>query len=129
MLEYITITKNPQFDIALGSDPRAAGILQTTGHFVPAPGPRGEYHRQPHTLPVEQQRQGAAADALLPAGFSVHLDPTPNTRPARRARQCGHLGARRRKVLAEVAAPHEGLPPWMAEPGAWTAPIEEEYGT
>ncbi|WP_326812285.1 hypothetical protein OIE62_07675 [Streptomyces scopuliridis] len=83
VLEYITIIKDPrtQLVIALGSGPQAAGILQTTGHSVPAPGPRGKYHRQPHTLPVQQQRQGAttAAHALLLAGFSVHLDPTLNT--------------------------------------------------
>ncbi|WP_329025757.1 hypothetical protein [Streptomyces sp. NBC_00690] len=82
VLEYISIARDPrtQLVVAIGGDERAAGILQTTGQFISHPGPRGPYHRQPHALPVEQQRQGAtaAAHALLLAGFSVHLDPTLN---------------------------------------------------
>jgi hypothetical protein len=83
VLDYITITRDvrTKLVVAVGGDERAAGILQTTGRFLPAPGPRGDYHRQPADLPAEDQRRGAtaAAHALLLAGFGVHLDPALNT--------------------------------------------------
>ncbi|MGW1974221.1 hypothetical protein [Streptomyces sp. NPDC001889] len=82
VLDYVTITQDPRsrLVVAIGGDERAADILQATGHVVSAAVPRGPYHRQPHALPVEEQRQGAtaAAHALLLAGFSVHLDPALN---------------------------------------------------
>ncbi|MDF3140882.1 MULTISPECIES: hypothetical protein [unclassified Streptomyces] len=69
VLEYVTIAKDPRTDVvvALGGTEKAAGILQRTGGFLPAPGPRGDYHRLPHGLPVEQQRLAAttAAHTLL----------------------------------------------------------------
>ncbi|MGW3009594.1 hypothetical protein ACWC9R_12260 [Streptomyces sp. NPDC001219] len=94
VLEYVTITRDPrtQLVVAIGGDERAAGILQTTGGFISAPGPRGPYHRQPHSLPVDQQRAGAtaAAHALLLAGVSVHLarrsTPSPPPRETGRPR-------------------------------------------
>ncbi|GAA4781921.1 hypothetical protein [Streptomyces ziwulingensis] len=63
--------------MAIGGTEKAADILQRTGGFLSAPGPRGDYHRLPHGLPVEQQRRKAtaASPALLAAGHSVHLDP------------------------------------------------------
>ncbi|MFF3556144.1 hypothetical protein ACFYXL_22380 [Streptomyces tsukubensis] len=83
VLDYITITRDPRTNlvVAVGGDERAAGLLQTHGRFLPASGPRGDYHRQPHDLSVEDQRQGAtaAAHARLSVGFSVHLDPALNT--------------------------------------------------
>ncbi|WP_405734821.1 hypothetical protein OG607_41160 [Streptomyces sp. NBC_01537] len=88
VLDYITISRDPrtQLVVAIGGHDRSAGILQTIGGFVSVFGPRGDYHRQPHTMPVDQQRQGAtaAAHALLLAGFSVHLDPPsiPSAHPA-----------------------------------------------
>ncbi|MEU9382080.1 hypothetical protein AB0D38_14255 [Streptomyces sp. NPDC048279] len=89
VLSYITITRDPRtrLVVAIGGDERAAGILQTAGGFNDAPGPRGPYHRQPHTMAVDEQRTGAtaAALALLQAGYSVHLDPALNTL-SRRAR-------------------------------------------
>ncbi|MGW2597176.1 hypothetical protein [Streptomyces klenkii] len=128
VLDYITITRDPrtQLVVAVGGDNRAAGILQTLGGFVSAPGPGGPYHRQPHDLPVDQQRQGAtaAAHGLLLAGFSVHLDPSLNTLATpggdRQAalRYLDELAERARQasddrevaaVLTEIAAPHDGL--------------------
>ncbi|MCZ1006858.1 hypothetical protein [Streptomyces lydicus] len=140
VLEYVTITRDPgtQLVVAIGGTDRAAGILQTTGGFVSAPGPRGPYHRQPHSLPVDQQRAGAtaAAHALLLAGVSVHLDPSLNTLTApggdRQAAQCyldqlterAHVAVDDREVatvLAEIAAPHEGLLPRLVQAliGTW----------
>ncbi|MEU4007249.1 hypothetical protein AB0H30_01965 [Streptomyces pseudogriseolus] len=82
VLEYVTITKDPRTDlvVAIGGTDKAADILQRTGGFLSAPGPRGDYHRLPHGLPVEQQRRKAtaASHALLAAGHSVRLDPTLN---------------------------------------------------
>ncbi|MFF0201933.1 hypothetical protein [Streptomyces sp. NPDC005017] len=134
VLEYITIARDPrtQLVVAVGGDQRAAGILQTTGGFLSVPGPRGDYHRQPHTMPVEQQRQGAtaAAHALLLAGFSVHLDPTLNTLGTPGGdRQAAHryldqLAERARvadddrevaAVLTEIAAPDDGLLPRLVQ--------------
>ncbi|MFG2707387.1 hypothetical protein [Streptomyces sp. NPDC048386] len=128
VLEYITITRDPrtQLVVAIGGDERAAGILQTLGGFVSAPGPRGPYHRQPRTMPVDDQRHRAtaAAHALLLAGFSVHLDPTLNTLHTPDGdRQAAHryldqLAERAREattdrqvadILAQIAAPHDGL--------------------
>lgn len=61
VLEYVTITKGPRTDlvVAIGATDKAADILQRTGGFLSAPGPRGDYHRLPHGLPVEQQRRKA----------------------------------------------------------------------
>lgn len=82
VLEYVTITKDPRTDlvVAIGGTEKAAGILQRTGSFLSVPGPRGDYHRLPHGLPVEQQRSKAttASHALLAAGHSVNLDPALN---------------------------------------------------
>ena len=56
VLEYITITKDPRTDlvVAIGGTEKAADILQRTGGFLCAAGPRGDYHRLSHGLPVEQ---------------------------------------------------------------------------
>jgi hypothetical protein len=63
VLEHVTITKDPRTDlvVAIGGTGKAADILQRTGGFLSAPGPRGDYHRLPHGLPVEQQRRKATA--------------------------------------------------------------------
>ncbi|MFE9905036.1 hypothetical protein [Streptomyces achromogenes] len=78
VLDYVTITKDTRTGLvlALGGADQAAGILQRAG-FLDAPGPRGTYHRLPHHLPVQEQRRRAtaASQALLAAGYSVHLDP------------------------------------------------------
>ncbi|MEV5979662.1 hypothetical protein [Streptomyces sp. NPDC052114] len=134
VLDYVTITRDPktQLVVAIGGDQRAEGILQTAGGFISAAGPRGPYQRQPHTMPVEQQRQGAtaAAHALLLAGFGVHLDPTLNVlATADGDRQAAHrylqqLAERAHhaaddqevaKVLTEIAAPHDGLLPRLVQ--------------
>ncbi|WP_435218861.1 hypothetical protein [Streptomyces sp. bgisy034] len=134
VLDYVTITRDAktQLVVAIGGDERAEGILQTTGGFASAPGPRGPYQYQPPTMPVEQQRHGAtaAAHALLLAGFSVHLDPTLNIlATADDDRQATHryltqLAERAQsaaddqevaKVLTEIAAPHEGLLPRLVQ--------------
>jgi hypothetical protein len=133
VLEYITITWDTRTGlvIALGGDIRAAGILQTAGGFIDAPGPRGDYHRLPHRLPIEKQRQGAtaAAHALFAAGYSVHLDPTLNLFTHDEGRQATHrrlaqLAERAGQatddrevaaILTEVAAPVEGLLPLLRE--------------
>ncbi|MFE5162950.1 hypothetical protein ACFRNT_31485 [Streptomyces sp. NPDC056697] len=79
VLEYVTITKDPRTGlvVAIGGTEKAADILQQTGGFLCAAGPRGDYHRLPHGLPVAQQRLKAttAAHALLAAGHSLLLDP------------------------------------------------------
>ncbi|MFI7102736.1 hypothetical protein ACIBK8_25645 [Streptomyces sp. NPDC050161] len=127
-LDYVTISRDPrtQLVVAIGGTGQAAGILQTTGHFVPDSGLRGPYHRQPHNLPVDQQRQGAtaAAHALTVAGFSVHLDPSLNTLHApggdreaalryldQLAERAGAAADEREvaAVLTEIAATHDGL--------------------
>ncbi|MEU2781832.1 hypothetical protein [Streptomyces sp. NPDC007110] len=68
VLEHVTITKGPRTDlvVAIGATDKAADILQRTGGFLSAPGPRGDYHRLPHGLPVEQQRRKATALASNP---------------------------------------------------------------
>ncbi|MFZ3470453.1 hypothetical protein ACODT3_24440 [Streptomyces sp. 4.24] len=128
VLSYVTITRDPRTRLVVTSSctPEAAGILETVGRSREAPGPRGPYHRQPHDLPVEQQRHyaTAAAQALLLAGFGVYLDPSLNTLAApdgdRAAahRYLDQLTERAREatddkqvaeILAEVAAPTEGL--------------------
>ncbi|MGW5096383.1 hypothetical protein ACWEQ1_17620 [Streptomyces nodosus] len=76
MLEYVTITKDPRTGlvVAIGGTDKAADILQRTGGFLCAVGPRGDYHRLPHGLPAEQQRLKAttASHALLAAGRPEH---------------------------------------------------------
>ncbi|MCY0940249.1 MULTISPECIES: hypothetical protein [Streptomyces] len=128
ILDYVTITRDPRTQLVVTSSctPEAAGILEVVGRFREAPGPRGPFHRQPHDLPVEQQRHyaTAAAQALLLAGFSVFLDPSLNTLAAPEGdraaahRYLDHLTERAREatddkqvaeILAEVAAPTEGL--------------------
>ncbi|WP_258198751.1 hypothetical protein [Streptomyces sp. A244] len=130
VLEYVTITKDPRTDlvVAIGGTDKAADILQRTGGFLSAPGPRGDYHRLPHGLPIEQQRRKAtaASHALLAAGHSVHLDPTLNMHVApdgeREAalRYLAGLAERAAaattssevaEVLTEVAAPAIRTPP------------------
>ncbi|MFF4250602.1 hypothetical protein ACFY1L_05250 [Streptomyces sp. NPDC001663] len=134
VLDYVTITRDPKtaLVVAIGGDQRAAGLLQTAGGFHSAPGPRGDYHRLPHALPVEEQRQGAtaAAHALLLAGYSVHLDPTLNTLATQGSdRQAAHrhleqltsLGSdadndrQVTAVLTEIAAPDDGLLPRLTQ--------------
>ncbi|MFF4978517.1 hypothetical protein ACFY3O_00360 [Streptomyces sp. NPDC001046] len=134
VLEYVTITKDPRTDlvVAIGGTDKAADILQRTGGFLSAPGPRGDYHRLPHGLPIEQQRRKAtaASHALLAAGHSVHLDPTLNMLVApdgeREAalRYLAGLAERAAaattssevaEVLTEVAAPVHGLLPLARE--------------
>lgn len=128
VLEYVTISRDPRTNlvVAIGGEQRAAGILQTTGGFIESPGPRGPYHRLPHTMPVEQQRHHAtaAAHALLLAGFGVHLDPELNTlgqpdgdrvaahRYLEQLAERARTAATDREVaaiLAEITAPTEGL--------------------
>ncbi|MFJ7589464.1 hypothetical protein ACIQZO_19210 [Streptomyces sp. NPDC097617] len=134
ILSYVTITRDPRTEVVLtsGCTPEAAEILETVGHFVEVPGPRGPFHRQPQGLDVNRQRHyaTAAAQALLVAGFSVYLDPSLNTLAApdddRAAthRYLDQLGQRAREattnkqvseVLAEVAAPTEGLLPRLTQ--------------
>ncbi len=134
VLEYVTITKDPRTDlvVAIGATDKAADILQRTGGFLSAPGTRGDYHRLPHGLPIEQQRRKATAGshALLAAGHSVHLDPTLNMLVApdgeREAalRYLAGLAERAAaattssevaEVLTEVAAPVHGLLPLARE--------------
>jgi hypothetical protein len=134
VLDYVTITRDPKtaLVVAIGGDQRAAGLLQTTGGFHSAPGPRGDYHRLPHALPFEEQRQGAtaAAHSLLLAGYSVHLDPTLNTLATQGSdRQAAHrhldqltsLGSdaaddrQVAAVLTEIAAPDDGLLPRLTQ--------------
>lgn len=134
VLEYVTITKEPRTDlvVAIGGSEKAAGILQRTGGFLSAPGPRGDYHRLPHGLPVKQQRlkATAASHALLAAGHSVHLDPalnalaTPNGEHDAALRYLAHLAGRVSaaetsgeiaEILTEVAAPVNELLPLTRE--------------
>ncbi|MFP8959217.1 hypothetical protein ACLIYP_01405 [Streptomyces nanhaiensis] len=129
VMDYITITRDTRTGlvVAIGGDERAAGILQMAG-FIPAPGPRGDYHRLPCSLPIAQQlsRSTAASHALLSAGFGVHLDPALNTLPTSGGdrqvarRYLARLAARARQatddrqvaeILTEIAAPCEGLLP------------------
>lgn len=129
-LNYVTATRDPrtQLVLAIGGDPRAAGILQTAGGFHSVSGAARDYHRLPHHLPGEEQRHGAtaAAHALLLAGYGVHLDPSLNTlatpdgdRQAAR-RHLNGLESRARAsetdrdvavLLTEIAAPEEGVLP------------------
>ncbi|MEV5244423.1 hypothetical protein [Streptomyces werraensis] len=130
VLEYVTITKDPRTGlvVAIGGTERAADILQRTGGFLTAPGPRGEYHRLPHGLPVEQQRlkATAASHALLCAGHSVHLDPALNALTAPNGERDAALrylaqlaerasgaesGTEVAEVLTEIAGPASGLLP------------------
>ncbi|MFG2349628.1 hypothetical protein [Streptomyces phaeochromogenes] len=134
VLDYVTITRDPKtaLVVAIGGDQRAAGLLQTAGGFRSAPSPLGDYHRLPHALPVEEQRQGAtgAAHALLLTGYSVHLDPTLNTLATQGSdRQAAHrhleqltsLGSdadndrQVAAVLTEIAAPDDGLLPRLTQ--------------
>ena len=83
VLDYVTIPRDSktQLVVAVGGDERAKGILQTVGSFISAAGPRGPYQRQPHSMPVEQQRQGARTSApALPTAPAT----TPAKSPARR---------------------------------------------
>ncbi|MDI3418593.1 hypothetical protein [Streptomyces luteolus] len=134
VLEYVTITKDPNTDlvVAIGGTEKAAYILQRTGGFRSASGPRGDYHRLPHGLPAEQQRRKAtaASHALLAAGHSVHLDPTLNmlvapdgereaavrylTGLAERA-AAATTSSEVADVLTEIAAPVHGLLPLARE--------------
>lgn len=134
VLEYVTITKDPRTGlvVAIGGTERAADILQRTGGFLTAPGPRGDYHRLPDGLPAEQQRlkATAASHALLSGGHSVHLDPalnalaTPNGDRDAALRYLAQLAERAgqatddrevAEILTEVAAPAEGLLPLLRE--------------
>ncbi|MFF7981781.1 hypothetical protein ACFZDK_22085 [Streptomyces sp. NPDC007901] len=134
VLEYVTITKDPRTDlvVAIGGTEQAANILQRTGDFLSAPGPRGDYHRLPHGLPVEQQRlkATAASHALLAAGHSVHLDPALNMLVAPGGEREAALrylaglaeraatattGNELAEVLTEIAAPVHGLLPLARE--------------
>ncbi|MFK0283244.1 hypothetical protein ACIQVL_22675 [Streptomyces sp. NPDC090499] len=134
VLEYVTITRDPRTDlvVAVGGTERAADILQRTGSFLSAPGPRGDYHRLPHGLPVEQQRLKATATshALLAAGHSVYLDPAlnmlvvPDGEREAALRYLAGLaeraatattGSEVAEVLTEVAAPVQGLLPLVRE--------------
>ncbi|MFD8982847.1 hypothetical protein [Streptomyces sp. NPDC059564] len=129
VLGYVTITRDPRTQLVVASrcTPEVVGILETVGRFREAPGPRGPFIRQPHDMPVDQQRHyaTAAAQALLISGFSVYLDPSLNTLAspdgdrAAAHRYLDQLTERARKatddeqvaeILAEVAAPAaEGL--------------------
>ncbi|SFY53621.1 hypothetical protein [Streptomyces sp. F-1] len=134
VLDYITITKDPRTGlvVAIGGTEQAADILQRTGGFLSAAGPRGDYHRLPHGLPIEQQRLKAttASHALLAAGHSVHLDPTlnmltpPDGEREAALRYLTHLAERASaaktstavaEVLTEIAAPVQGLLPLTRE--------------
>ncbi|MGW7169964.1 hypothetical protein ACWGH3_32740 [Streptomyces sp. NPDC054884] len=135
VLEYVTITKDPRTDlvVAIGGTEKAADILQRTGGFLSSAGPRGDYHRLPHGLPVEQQRLKAttASHALLAAGHSVHLDPalnmlasTPDGERDAALRYFARLAERVAaaetssevaEVLTEIAAPVNGLLPLTRE--------------
>ncbi|MEU6814075.1 hypothetical protein [Streptomyces sp. NPDC046860] len=135
VLEYVTITKDPRTDlvVAIGGTEKSAAILQRTGGFLSAPGPRGDYHRLPHGLPIEQQRvkATAASHALLAAGHSVHLDPAlnmlavpPDGEREAALRYLADLAGRATvattssevaEVLTEVAAPVDGLLPLARE--------------
>ncbi|MEU9155107.1 hypothetical protein AB0D59_32250 [Streptomyces sp. NPDC048417] len=132
VLEYVTITRDPRTDlvVAFGGTEQAADILQRTGGFLSAPGPRD--HRLPHGLPVEQQRLKATATshALLAAGHSVYLDPAlnmlvvPDGEREAALRYLAGLaeraatattGSEVAEVLTEVAAPVQGLLPLVRE--------------
>lgn len=137
VLEYVTITKDPRTGlvVAVGGTERAADILQRTGGFLTAPGPRGDYHRLPHGLPVEQQRlkATAASHVLLCAGHSVHLDPAlnaltaPNGERDAALRYLSQLAERASdaesstevaEVLTEIAGPASGLLPLNRDVGS-----------
>ncbi|ULR48481.1 hypothetical protein [Streptomyces deccanensis] len=134
VLEYITITKDRRTGlvVAFGGTDEAADILQRNGGFLPAPGPRGDYHRLPQGLPGEQQRlkATAASHALLAAGPSVHLDSalnalaTPDDDHDAAVRYLAHLAYRAAdaetsgeiaEILTEIAAPVHGLLPLTRE--------------
>ncbi|MFF6813451.1 hypothetical protein ACFZAG_26735 [Streptomyces sp. NPDC012403] len=134
VLEYVTITKDPRTGlvVAIGGTEQATDILQRTGGFLTAPGPRGDYHRLPHRLPIAEQRLKAttASHALLAASHSVHLDPSLNmlaspdgerdaalrylTQLAERA-SAAKTSSEVAEVLTEVAAPVHGLLPLTRE--------------
>ncbi|MEU9246965.1 hypothetical protein [Streptomyces sp. NPDC048385] len=134
VLEYITITQDVRTGlvVAIGGTEQAAGILQTAGGFLNAPGPRGEFHRLPRGLPIEQQRlkATAAAHTLLAAGYSVHLDPALNVHAspdgdrqatqrylAQLADRAAHAASddETAEVLTEIAAPAQGLLPLVSD--------------
>ncbi|MGW2585817.1 hypothetical protein ACWCYZ_31610 [Streptomyces virginiae] len=125
VLGYVTITRDPRTQLVVTSrcTPEASGILETVGRFRDG---GVQYLRQPHDMPVDQQRHyaTAAAQALLLSGFSVYLDPslntlaTPDGDRAAAHRYLDQLTERASKatddkqvaeILAEVAAPTEGL--------------------
>ncbi|WP_405421519.1 hypothetical protein [Streptomyces erythrochromogenes] len=125
ILEYVTITRDPRTQLVVSSrcTPETAGILETVGRFRDG---GVQYMRQPHDMPVEQQRHyaTAAAQALLISGVSVYLDPslntlaTPNGDRVAAHRYLNQLTERASaatddkqvaEILAEVAAPTEGL--------------------
>ncbi|MFE1407825.1 hypothetical protein ACFW5D_30210 [Streptomyces sp. NPDC058770] len=133
-LEYITITKDHRAElvVALGGTERAADILQRTGGFLNAPGIGRDYHRLPHSLPVEQQhlKATAASHALLAAGHNVYLDPalnalaTPDGERDTALRYLAQLSERAShaesttqiaEILTEIAGPTEGLLPLTRE--------------
>ncbi|MEU9288342.1 hypothetical protein AB0D57_27485 [Streptomyces sp. NPDC048275] len=111
VLEYVTITKDPRSGlvVAIGGTEKAADILQRTGGFLSAAGPRGDYHRLPHDLPVEQQRLKAAtaSHTLLAAGHSVHLDPALNALATPDGEHEGRGADRDRRPGHRAAAPHQ----------------------
>ncbi|MFF5438869.1 hypothetical protein [Streptomyces achromogenes] len=131
---YVTITQDSRTGLvlALGGDTdQAAGILQRAG-FLDAPGPRGTYHRLPHHLPVQEQRRKAtaASQALLAAGYSVHLDPSLNDLAVpdgdrnaalryllQLSERAGDASDTQEQaaLLTEIAAPGEGLVPLIRE--------------
>ncbi|MEU8617340.1 hypothetical protein [Streptomyces sp. NPDC048623] len=139
---YVTITRDArtQLVLAIGGDQRAAGILQTTGGFTRHPGPSIHYHRQPVTMPVEQQRLGATAAsyALLAAGYSTFLDPSLNVLATQDGdREAAHRyltyltelarstaeGPVLAAVLAEISAPEAGVLPRLRDVlvSVWTS--------
>ncbi|MFE6164492.1 hypothetical protein ACFQ7F_36890 [Streptomyces sp. NPDC056486] len=150
VLEYLTITKDPRTGlvVAIGGTEQTADILQQAGGFLSAAGPRGDYHRLPHNLPVEQQRLKAttASHALLAAGHSVHLDPalnmlaTPDGEREAALRYLAHLAERVgaaetssevAEILTEIAAPVHGLLPLTREVvvRAWIAASDLQGAT
>ncbi|MCZ0978723.1 hypothetical protein O1L60_04235 [Streptomyces diastatochromogenes] len=129
-----------QLVLAIGGDQRAAGILQTAGGFTRHPDPSTHYHRQPVTMPVEQQRlrATAASYALMACGYSTFLDPSLNVFATHDSdREAAHRyltyltelarktdeGPVRAAVLAEIAAPETGVLPRLREVlvSVWTS--------
>ncbi|AEM85864.1 hypothetical protein Strvi_6425 [Streptomyces violaceusniger Tu 4113] len=65
--ESVAVQKGTDLGVAIRGTEQAPDILQRTRGFLSIAGPRGDYHRLPHDLPVEQQRLKAttASHALL----------------------------------------------------------------